>query len=189
MDNQTIYSEVDVKTKVGLSYTEEEKNAKIEEFSSIATIIWKKIIEVNLKKDIPQTMLLSKLQSEYNEFFLSFPLVLRWMVEMHQFKIKAFKQYLKIFIESEIKSKKDFLILQGKYLVILYKELNPSLSDEKIEEYEEEINSLLMLEDKSFKEMEEAAIEEINKETKKITKEKKEELYNMILRKKSQLNN
>ena len=107
------------------------------------------------------------------------------MVEVNQFKITAFKRYLEIFLDSEIKSKEEFLKLQGKYLVILYKELNPSFSEEKILLYEEEINSLLVLEDETFKQMEKEALEEIKEESKKASNEKKEQLYNMLLRRKA----
>lgn len=182
-DSNKIYGEIDVKSKVNLS--KEDKNIKIDELTTLAKKIWKRIIEINLKKEYPQEMLLNVMQTEYNEFFLSFPLVLRWMVEMNQFKVTSFKRYLEIFLDSEIKTKEEFLKLQGKYLVILYKELNPSLSDEKILLYEEEINNLLSLEDETFKEMEKEALEEIKEESKKASDEKKERLYNMILRKKA----
>jgi hypothetical protein len=182
-DSNAIYGEIDVNTKINLS--KEAKDKKITELSALAKKIWKRIIEINLKKEYPQEMLLNVMQSEYNEFFLSFPLVLRWMVEANQFKITAFNRYLEIFLDSDIKSKKDFLKLQGKYLVILYKELNPTLPEEKIILYEEEINNLLFVEDETFKQMEEEALEEIKEESKKASNERKEYIYNMILRKKA----
>ena len=182
-DSNAIYGEIDVRSKVNLS--KEDKDKKINELVALAKKIWKRIIEINLKKEYPQEMLLNIMQTEYNEFFLSFPLVLRWMVEVNQFKITAFKRYLEIFLDSEIKSKEEFLKLQGKYLVILYKELNPTLPDEKILLYEEEINGLLVLEDETFKQMEKEALEEIKEESKKASNEKKEYIYNMILRKKA----
>jgi hypothetical protein len=182
-DSNTIYGELDVRSKVNLS--KEEKDKKINELITLAKKIWKRIIEINLKKEYPQEMLLNVMQVEYNDFFLSFPLVLRWMVEVNQFKITAFKRYLEIFLDSEIQTKEDFLKLQGKYLVILYKELNPSFSEEKILRYEEEINSLLVLEDETFKQMEKEALEEIKEESKKASDEKKEQLYNMLLKRKA----
>lgn len=181
-ESNTIYGEIDVGSKVTLS--KEEKGKKIDELTLIAKKIWKRIIEINLKKEYPQEMLLNVMQVEYNEFFLSFPLVLRWMVEVNQFKVTAFRRYLEIFLDSEIKTKEDFLKLQGKYLVILYKELNPAASEEKVKNYEEEINGLLMLEDETFKEIEKEALEEIKEESKQASKEKKERLYNMILKRK-----
>jgi len=182
-DSNTIYGEIDVGSKIHLS--KEDKDKKIDELTTIAKKIWKRVIEINLKKEYPQEMLLNVMQSEYNEFFLSFPLVLRWMVEMNQFKVSSFKRYLEIFLDAEIKTKEEFLKIQGKYLVILYKELNPTLSEEKILFYEEEINNLLTLEDEAFKEMEKEALEEIKEESKKASDEKKEKLYNMILKRKT----
>ena len=186
----SIYSEINVDSKVKAKLpkcSSEDKAAQIEEISLTAKNIWKKIIEYYLKNKTNegQIELLSQLQNEYKEFFLSFPLVLRWMVEMKQFKINVFKEYLDKFISTEIGSKTEFLKLQGYYLVMLFKEFNKSASKEDIENYEREINDYLMIEDESFKEMEEEAKEEIKAEAKKMSREKKEILYNTILRKKA----
>jgi len=185
-DNNIIYTEINVDSKVRVKIPKcvaENKENQIEEIANTAKEIWKKIIEYNLKnKTNTQYELLNLLQNEYKEFFLSFPLVLRWMVEMRQFKIKVFKKYLDKFINAEIDSKIEFLKLQGHYLVMLFKDTRPMASEEDIKDYEEKINNYLMIEDESFKEMEEEAKEEIKKESESISKEKKEMLYNEILR-------
>jgi hypothetical protein len=185
MEKNTIYNEVRIKSSVDTILSPEDKKIKIEELVSVASKIWKRIIEINLKKEYPDGMKLGVIQNEYREFFLSFPLVVRWMVEAQQFKINAFKIYLNIFLDTKIESKEDFLKLQGKYIVILYKELNPHLKDEEILEYEKQISGLLLSEDEAFKELEKEAVEEVKKENEKATKAKKEELYNQILKRKA----
>lgn len=190
-DSNIIYTELDVKSKATTKLpkcTSTNKEAQIEELSKTAKEIWKKIIEYYLKNS-NSSELLDRLQNEYNEFFLSFPLVLRWMVEMKQFKIKVFKAYLDKFINAEIDSKSAFLKLQGDYLVLLFVDLNPAASKAKIAQYEEEIINYLLVEDETFKHMEEEAKEEIKQETEKITKEKKELLYNLVLKKKAMRDN
>lgn len=188
MEESTImYAEIDMKSKAVTKIpkcTSDNKEAQIEEIAKIAKSIWKKIIEYYLKNNNSDE-LLNHLQNEYNEFFLSFPLVLRWMVEMRQFKMNVFKAYLDKFINAEINSKTEFLKLQGDYLVMLFIDLNPAASKAKIAQYEEDITNYLLLEDESFKDMEEEAKEELKQETEKITKEKKELLYNLILKKKA----
>lgn len=182
-----MYAELDMKSKATTKLpkcTSDNKEVQIEEIAKTAKAIWKKIIEYYLKNNNSEE-LLNNLQSEYNEFFLSFPLVLRWMVEMKQFKIKVFKAYLDKFINAEINSKTEFLKLQGDYLVMLFADLNPSISKEKLAQYEEEITNYLLVEDETFKNMEEEAKEEIQQETEKMSKEKKEALYNLILKKKA----
>lgn len=188
MEESTVmYAELDMKSKAMAKIpkcTSDNKEEQIEEIAKIAKSIWKKIIEYYLKNN-NSSELLNQLQNEYNEFFLSFPLVLRWMVEMRQFKMKVFKAYLDKFINVEISSKTEFLKLQGDYLVMLFIDLNPAAPKEKIAQYEEDITNYLLLEDETFKDMEEEAKEELKKETEKITKEKKELLYNLILKKKA----
>jgi hypothetical protein len=182
-----MYAELDMKSKAITKLpkcTSDNKEVQIEEIAKTAKEIWKKIIEYYLKNN-NSSELLNNLQTEYNEFFLSFPLVLRWMVEMKQFKMKVFKAYLDKFINAEISSKTEFLKLQGDYLVMLFIDLNPAAPKAKILQYEEDITNYLLLEDETFKDMEEEAKEELKKETEKMTKEKKELLYNLILKKKA----
>ncbi len=186
-ESNMMYAELDMKSKATTKLpkcTSDNKEVQIEEIAKTAKAIWKKIIEYYLKNNNSEE-LLNNLQSEYNEFFLSFPLVLRWMVEMKQFKIKVFKAYLDKFINAEINSKTEFLKLQGDYLVMLFADLNSSISKEKLAQYEEEITNYLLVEDETFKNMEEEAKEEIQQETEKMSKEKKEALYNLILKKKA----
>ena len=164
-------------------------DVKIDTITDVAKSIWKKIIEYNLKNKItPDTenILLDHLQIEYRDFFMSFPLVLRWMVQMRQFKVKTFKEYLKIFLVAKIGSRLDFLKLQGKYLVMLYREFNPTKSTEEIKYYEEELFDNLASEDDTFKEIEEEAKAEILKDNARMGVERRQELYNALLRKKAE---
>lgn len=192
MEESTImYAELDMKSKATTKLPKcvsDNKEAQIEEIAKTAKSIWKKIIEYYLKGNNSDE-LLNNLQNEYNEFFLSFPLVLRWMVEMKQFKMQVFKAYLDKFINAEINSKTEFLKLQGDYLVMLFIDLNPAASKIKIAQYEEDITNYLLLEDETFKDIEEEAKEELKQETEKMTKEKKELLYNLILKKKAMQQN
>jgi hypothetical protein len=134
-------------------------------------------------------ILLSNLQIEYSDFFKSFPLILRWMVQMKQFKIKVFKEYLKIFINKKISSKIEFLQLQGDYIVMLYKELNPLCSKEQLNKYESDIVNLLLKEDSDFKEIEEEAKKEIESYEKILSEERKMKLYNMLVKKSANSSN
>jgi hypothetical protein len=165
------------------------EDEKVEIIADIAKTIWKKIIEYNLKYKITpeiELILLEELRTEYNDFFLSFPVILRWMVQIRQFKIKTFKSYVRKFINTEMKSKIDFLKLQGEYIVMLYRELNPNCSEKDIKKYEDSIIELLLSEDETFKKIEEEAKEELKREEEKLSKERREHIYNMILKKKSE---
>ena len=167
--------------------TTEEK--KIEKILDVSKIIWKQIIKYyvdnNASNAVNTELLLSNLQIEYSDFFKSFPLILRWMVQMKQFKIKIFKEYLKIFINKKISSKIEFLKLQGEYIVMLYKELNPLCTKEQLSKYEDDINSFLVKEDDDFKQIEEEAKKEIEMQEKNMSEERKKNIYNMLMRKKT----
>ena len=166
--------------------TTEEK--KIEKILDVSKTIWKQIIKYyvdnNAANEVNTELLLSNLQIEYSDFFKSFPLILRWMVQMKQFKIKTFKEYLKIFINKKISSKIEFLKLQGEYIVMLYKELNPLCTKEQLSKYEDDINSFLIKEDDDFKQIEEEAKKEIEMQEKNMSEERKRKIYNMLMRKK-----
>jgi hypothetical protein len=165
------------------------EDEKVEIIANIAKSIWKKIIEYNLKNKITadtELILLQELRIEYNDFFLSFPLILRWMVQIRQFKINIFKSYVRKFINTEMRSKIDFLKLQGEYVVMLFKALNPNCSANDLKSYEDNIMQLLIKEDETFKKIEEEAKEELKKEDDRISKERREHIYNMILKKKSE---
>jgi len=168
---------------------DESEEKKIEIITDVAKSIWKKIIEYNLKTKITpdnELLLLDELRHEYNDFFLSFPLILRWMVQIRQFKVNIFKAYVKKFINTEMESKLDFLKLQGEYIVMLYREFNPNCSAKDIKAYEDNIMQLLIAEDESFKQIEEEAKEELKKEEDNMAKERKEQIYNMLLKKKAE---
>ena len=165
------------------------EDEKVDIIANIAKMIWKKIIEYNLKNKISpdnELILLQDLRIEYNDFFLSFPLILRWMVQIRQFKINIFKSYVRKFINTEMKSKIDFLKLQGEYIVMLYKEFNPNSTKADIKKYEDDIIQLLLAEDETFKKIEEEAKEEIRKEEERALRERRENIYNMLLKKKSE---
>ena len=72
---------------------DDSKELKIDKVTTIATNIWRFIIDHNLKNkrtDNYEIKLLEDIQIEYTHFSQLFPLVLRWMVQMKQFKVKVY---------------------------------------------------------------------------------------------------
>ena len=171
------------------------EDVKIHKVSTIATNIWKFVIEHNLKNNLENKLenkktdeyeikLLEELQIEYTHFSLSFPLVLRWMVQMRQFKTQAFKEYLSFFINAEISSRQDFLKVQGEYLVFLYKNMNLNVTKKEIDNYREEIISNLIEEDELFKKIETEAKLELEQHDNELQTNRRNAIYNAILKQK-----
>jgi len=167
------------------------EDVKIHKVSTIATNIWKFVIEHNLKNNLEnkktdeyEVKLLEELQIEYTHFSLLFPLVLRWMVQMRQFKTQAFKEYLSFFINAEISSRHDFLKTQGEYLVLLYKNINLNVTKKEIDNYREEIIRNLIDEDELFKKIEEEAKLELEQQDNNLQTNRRNAIYNAILKQK-----
>lgn len=167
------------------------EDVKINKVCTIATNIWKFIIEHNLKNKLEnkktdeyEVKLLEELQIEYTHFSLLFPLVLRWMVQMRQFKTQAFKEYLSFFINAEISSRHDFLKTQGEYLVLLYKNINLNSTKKEIDNYREEIIRNLIDEDELFKKIEEEAKLELEQQDNNLQTNRRNAIYNAILKQK-----
>jgi len=187
-----IYESIDIHSELSTKLPSfcnksDSRDEQIEAIVNMAKQIWKKIIEFNIKNKItPQNedMLLNQIRMEYNDFFLSFPLVLRWMVQIRHFKVKIFKDYIIKFLDAKIGSKLDFLKLQGDYVVMLYKDANPLANKSDIEKYESEIYKLLEAEDESFKAIEEEAKKELELEHEKATQDRKQQIYNSLMKKK-----
>jgi hypothetical protein len=166
------------------------EDVKINKVSTIATNIWKFVIEHNLKNtrtDKYEIKLLEELQMEYTHFSLSFPLVLRWMVQMRQFKTQAFKEYLSFFINTEISSRHDFLKVQGEYLVLLYKNMNLNSTKKEIDNYREEIISNLIEEDELFKKIETEAKLELEQQDNDLQTNRRNAIYNAISKQKLEI--
>jgi hypothetical protein len=164
---------------------DDSEEIKINKVTTVAKNIWKFVIEYNLKNTIfDEIKLLEELQIEHTQFSLIFPLVLRWMVQMKQFKVHAFKEYLSFFISAEILSRSDFIKVQSEYLVLLFKNLNPTSTKIDIENYREQIISHLMNEDELFKKIEEEAKVELEQQNNNIQTNRRNAIYNAILRKK-----
>lgn len=118
--------------------------------------------------------------NKYKDFSYSFPIVIRWMIQLGKYNKKAFKKYLFKYKETKITCRKDFAILQAEYLVFLYKEEN-HYDQKYINNYREFIVKQLVEEEELHKKVE----EEFNDELKKIDREKRERLFQYLLNIKS----
>ena len=164
--------------------------ASIEEILLISKQIWKKVIAADLKSEINQSheknqekedKLLEILQIEYKDFSQSFPLVLRWMVQMRQFKVSIFEKYLKKFSAAKVSNREEFLDLQAEYLVMMYRYKNSHIEEHKVQEYRKNIIQSLIDEDKMFKEIQKEVEAQMKLEDNAINEERKKKIYTQLM--------
>jgi hypothetical protein len=139
---------------------------------SLANVIWNEVRTVNITDEDKLEDYYNQVHSKYKDFGSSFPIVLRWMVQIKKYSEKAFRKFLIKYSSAKIESKKDFLILQADYVVYIYKE-NKHHDRKNVEAYREFIIKQLLDE-----EAEMARIgEEYKQALKKMDEEKRLELY------------
>lgn len=96
-----------------------------------------------------------KLQEEYKDFNISFPIFIRWTAQTGDFYPNALRKFLALHAATRLKDMEEFLRLQTKYAVYTYKEKYPHWDTAKVIKMSSDIMKALMKEDKEFKEVNE----------------------------------
>jgi hypothetical protein len=179
MQNINLQPPVQVKAPVNVTGGE----ATSDEIISIAKKIWKKALEAKIEtlNNEQSDELLNKLQDEFKDFSQTFPLVLRWMIQMKQFNLSIFKTYIKKFSLAKVQSREEYLDLQAEYLVMLYRHNSHHPDEKKVQEYRRQLIESLIEEDKAFKEIQKEVEEQMKQEEKELNEERKKKIYKMLL--------
>lgn len=148
----------------------------LDDLIRLANSIWNEVRSVHITDENELESYYLHVHSKYKDFGSSFPIVLRWMVQLKKYSEKAFRKFLIKYSSSKIESKKDFLILQADYIVYIYKE-NKHHDKKNIEAYREFIIKQLLDEESEMKQIE----EEYKKELEKASYEKRRDLYNELI--------
>lgn len=131
--------------------------------------------------------LLQELQKKHKDFLDSFPLVLRWMVQLRQYHSSAFRTYLSVYssaMNDGIRTRHDYNVLQAKYLVLLERKLNPKQDNVALQAYRQKIVDMLDKEAEEFEKIQQEAAREIEAANAAEDRERRELLYTMLLRQK-----
>ncbi|NBQ43285.1 MAG: hypothetical protein EBU23_12565 [Mycobacteriaceae bacterium] len=126
-----------------------------EEIVAIGRQIWRRVQDSGVapSDDAGTDKLLDSLQNEFRDFNASFPLVLRWAVQLRKFSATALDKYLRLHATADLSTREGFLRLQAEYLVALYREDNQSSGrhDEKaVQAYRAALVKQLLEEDEAF---------------------------------------
>lgn len=168
LETEYIYTETEVKHA---------KSLPCDDLLNLGNKIWAEVKKHPLKKDEKKTEELYYIMfDKYRDFGSSFPIVLRWMVQMNQYSTKAFKKFLLKYSSANITSKKEFLILQADYIVYLYEE-NKHHDKKQVSIYREFIIKQLLDEEDELKKIESEYKEKINE----FDEEKRKQLYDYVI--------
>jgi hypothetical protein len=155
-----VFDEVSVgpsgKVEAGLAAPQarsERGRASPEEIVTIGRQIWRRVQDSGVAPgdDAGNDKLLESMQNEFRDFNASFPLVLRWAVQLRKFSASALDKYLRLHATADLSTREGFLRLQAEYLVVLYREDNSRRHDEKaVQAYRAALVKQLLDEDEAF---------------------------------------
>jgi hypothetical protein len=153
------------------------------EVIAIANQIWKRVTSsgINKKDTAGADRLLETIQAEFKDFNASFPLVLRWMIQMQKYNSKAFEKYLLMHSSAKLDTREAFLELQAEYLVLLYRAEHHHPDENFVRRYRKSIVQQLLEEDKMFIEMQKQVEKDLEKEGIAIDRDRRQRLYDHIL--------
>jgi len=153
------------------------KELSIDNILTLGDDIWD---DIRHNKDFGKEAKLNELTdyyfNKYKDFSYSFPIVIRWMIQLNKYSKKAFKKYLLKYKETKINNRKEFAILQAEYLVFLFKE-EKHYDQKYINNYRDFIIKQLIEEEELHKRVE----EEYKEELKKLDSDKRTAMYNYLL--------
>lgn len=164
-----IYTETEIKPSVKYA-----KSLPISDLITLGTKIWNEVRLIDSSEENYYNT-----YNKYQEFGSSFPLILRWMVQMHRYSEKAFKKFLIKYSTATIETKKDFLILQADYIVYLYEE-NNHYDKKHVNTYRDYIIKVLLEEEEELKTIQ----SEVKEELSNIDNEQRKLLYEYIIKQK-----
>jgi len=145
-----------------------EKEITKNELVSEANVIWKKVTAELTNKMITEELteeLLGKIRAEHPEFCKSYPIVLRYMVNM-EYEASCFKKYLSKIEKYPWKSTNEYLDSQTDYVVMLYKTKHPHYDEKFIRNLKMTTRKMLQQEHDTFVKISEKYTNEVEKEDK-----------------------
>lgn len=119
-------------------------------------------------------------QNNNKRFAMSFPIVLRYMVQLKMYHEKAFIKFIKKMRAKPYHSKLEFCERQADYVKYLYQELNPHYSTKDSQSIWKQAYDMLADEVKMFNEAEERVKEKLEKNKTLNNKEKRDELKKIL---------
>lgn len=171
----TVYAEVPVQASVSSS------RKTPDEIVAIGVKLWEAVKKSGVapEDDAGNDALLDRLQGEFRDFAVSFPLIMRWIVQARQFSSAALRKYL--LGHTAVSSREEFLALQAEYLVILFREANRHPSEALVRRYRSELISQLKAEDETFLAVHREAEAEVARQDAVVDRDRRRVLYESLV--------
>jgi hypothetical protein len=115
-------------------------------------------------------------QKNYHQFTMTFPIVLRYMVQLRQFNKKAFIKFIKKMTSNPYKTELEYCERQADYVKYLYMELTPRYNTNEANDIWKQTYDMLSKEVDAFKKAEENVKQKLEKNNNFNSIEKRKEL-------------
>lgn len=148
-----------------------------------AEAIWKDIKE-RLKNEefkvLDAEKKLEYYQKKYNDFTMTFPIVLRYMVQLNSYKKKAFEKFLKKLRANPYRSELEYCERQADYVKYLFMETTNTHNMKEAQNIWKETYDMLAKEVEIFKKASEKIKRKKEKNNKRNNIEKRQELKRLL---------
>lgn len=143
-----------------------ERDVTLEQVVNEATTIWKKCRKEKLPfgdlEAADQQM--EKIRKEHPEFCKSYPIVLRYICQMQEYKPRAFRKYLLKIQQTPWKNQEEYLDSQADYVCLLYQETKARWNRTDVENIRRNVRAMLQKEHDTFMMYAEEFDKEVNTE-------------------------
>lgn len=120
--------------------------------------------------------LINYMRNSHKDFCKSYPIVMRYMAEMHTFHANAFRKYLKKIAANPWKTEDEYLDSQADYICMLYKETHKRWNATDVSRIKFNIRNLLQNEHDTVKKYKEEFTKEVESDIERFQKESKIEM-------------
>lgn len=157
-----------------------EEEVTVPQLVEYANTIWKECKKRGLKfGDVEASdKLLEEMQKKYSKFSQSYPIVLRYIVQMQEYSSKAFKTYLERLKHKPWKGEDEYLESQADYVVLLYKDKHPKYNETNVRNLRKNVLAMLKNEHYIFKANTEAITKEVEDEEAEGVEKRRIALHN-----------
>lgn len=115
-------------------------------------------------------------QKNHNRFMMTFPIVLRYMIQLRQYNKKAFIKFIKKMTTNPYRSELEYCERQADYVKYLYMELSPKYNMKDAKLLWRQTYDMLAKEVEMFKNAEKEVKQKLEKNNKQNSIEKRTEL-------------
>lgn len=144
-----------------------EKEVTIDFVVAESRKMWVKVREAIKAKKLPlgdtdaANEMIARMHKEHREFCVSYPVVMRYMVEMQQYHSGAFEKYLRKIAIHPWRDEDGFLESQADYVTFLYRETHPRWTIREVATLRANILETLRTEHREIKELGERITAEV----------------------------